>query len=783
MPELRIRLTITGQVQGVGFRPFIFCLAKECSLAGFVLNAPQGVLIEVQGPTKAVNAFETNLNTRLPPLAQIVTCERDVLSPLPSVPDDEPAFIIRQSIQGTGHHVLISPDVATCPDCVQDIFDPENRRYLYPFTNCTNCGPRYTITRSIPYDRGTTSMSCFPLCDACTIEYTDPMNRRFHAQPNACACCGPKVRLMDGTGTEVVCSSQALKETAAQLYSGKILAIKGLGGFHLACDATREEVVSRLRKRKNRWGKPLAIMVPDLETAKKICHVTPEDEALLTGHIRPIVVLRKKKGTFLPTKNLSPDTEYMGVMLPYTPLHHILLHHVARLWGETRIPALVMTSGNLSSEPICLGNWEALTRLGSIADLFLLHNRDILIRCDDSVVRTKGPTTLFMRRARGYTPGPLFLSRNGPCVLGVGPELKNTLCLTKENQAFVSQHIGDMENLETSSFFQEIAAHLQNILSVTPKAIVCDLHPDYLSTRFAQEMVKKNPDLPLFQLQHHFAHIHAVLAENQYEGQALGLALDGTGLGDDGTLWGGELLWVDTLQLDHQRLGRLCRIPLPGGEKAIKEPWRIARSLLAGIGIREPDKRSWPWLEDFAKEDSFIVQMLEKNINCPSSSSCGRLFDGVAAMLGLKLTIAYEGQAAIMLEAIQDMTVHTGYTCPVLLKDQLRILDTNGLFSQVYADWNHGVAPEIISRKFHLGLMHGLAAWAHAAAQETGTTTLGLSGGVMQNMTLATELPALVKELGLTPLLHSRIPPNDACISLGQAVYGQTMLKKLHTDI
>ena len=773
MPEQRIRLTITGQVQGVGFRPFIFCLAEEAKVTGFVLNAPQGVIIEIQGSPSVLQDFETALPAKLPPLARIVTCEREEIQALA----DDSVFLIRKSTQGKGHHVLISPDVATCADCIQDIFDPANRRYLYPFTNCTNCGPRYTITRSIPYDRDKTSMACFPLCDDCHDEYTDPRNRRFHAQPNACSECGPEVWLTDARGKELCPRDQALRETAARLYAGNIVAIKGLGGFHLACDATSEEAVSLLKKRKHRWGKPLAVMVPDMETAQRICHVTAKDEALLTGHIRPIVLMRKKPNTRLSVL-LSPDTDFLGVMLPYTPLHHIIFHHLAQLCTKEEIPALVMTSGNLSSEPICLGNREALKRLGDIADLFLLHNRDILIRCDDSVVRTSGESTQFMRRARGYTPGPIFLSEKGPCVLGVGPELKNTLCLTKENQAFVSQHIGDMENLETYAFFQEIAGHLQDILQVTPKAIVRDLHPDYLSTRFAQELAHNMPDVPILTLQHHFAHIHAVLAENRFEGQALGLALDGTGLGDDGTLWGGELLWVDTDTLEHRRLGRLCQIPLPGGEKAIKEPWRIARSMLAGIGIKKPGKRPWPWLEAYSRDDAFVSQMLEKHINCPISSSCGRLFDGVAGLLGLKLTIAYEGQAAIVLEAMQDMQIAEGYLCPVNEEDQLLILDTDTLFSQVYEDWNRGIPNAIISRKFHLGLMHGLAAWAKMASETTGATAIGLSGGVMQNNTLTTELPPLLRAVGLSPLVHTHVSPNDGCISLGQAVYGQKVLKK-----
>ena len=768
MSTQRIRLTITGQVQGVGFRPFIYCLAHESALTGSVLNAPEGVIIEIQGDHASIASFEEGLETRLPPLARIVSCDREAISPL----SDDREFVILESTRGEGHHVLISPDVATCADCIDDIFDPGNRRYLYPFTNCTNCGPRYTITRSIPYDRDKTSMACFPLCPDCEQEYRDPLNRRFHAQPNACHACGPKVWLTDGVDHRVCPDDQAIEAAAKALFQGKIVAIKGLGGFHLACDGSSEDAVELLKTRKHRWGKPLAIMVPDVATVEAVCEVRDKDRELLSGHIRPIVVMPRKPRSGL-AKGLSTDTDFLGVMLPYTPLHHILLRHYAGLCGSERVPALVMTSGNLSSEPICLGNREALGRLQSIADLFLLHNRDILIRCDDSVVRNNQDHFQFMRRARGYTPGPIFLAEDGECVLGVGPELKNTLCLTKENQAFVSQHIGDMENLETFDFFKEIAAHLEDILQVVPKAIVRDMHPDYLSSRFADDY----QDIPVFTLQHHFAHIHAVLAENRFQGSALGLALDGTGLGDDGTLWGGELLGVDTQTLEHIRLGRFDHLRLPGGEAAIKEPWRIARSMLADLGVDAPSKRPWPWLEEFASQDRFIPQMLAKNINAPVSSSCGRLFDGVAALLGLKLTIAYEGQAAIVLEAAQDMTVDTGYACGVREEDGMLVLNTRDLFAQVVADWERGTSPSIISRRFHLGLMQGLAAWAEKGAERLGRTTVGLSGGVMQNRTLSMELPPLLEQRGLTVLVHKHLPPNDGCISLGQAVYGRGKLR------
>ncbi len=767
MSNQRLCLTITGQVQGVGFRPFIYGLAQASGLTGSVLNAPEGVVIEIQGSSAALASFEKGLETRLPPLARVVSCQRKAITPLP----DEQDFVILKSTQGEGHHVLISPDAATCTQCLNDIFDPSNRRYLYPFTNCTNCGPRYTITRSVPYDRATTSMACFPLCQACDEEYRNPLDRRFHAQPNACGECGPRVWLTNGIQERICPDTYALEITAKALCEGKIVAIKGLGGFHLACNAQDETVVELLKARKHRWGKPLAIMVPDIATARTICDVSTRDEELLSGPIRPIVVMPKKSPSPL-AQGLAPDTDFLGIMLPYTPLHHILLHHYAKVCGRDQLPALVMTSGNLSSEPICLGNREALERLSSIADLFLLHNRDILIRCDDSVVRHVGDNLQFMRRARGYTPGPIFLAEDGPCVLGVGPELKNTLCLTKNNQAFVSQHIGDMSNLETFGFFQEMAAHLQGIFQVTPKAIVRDLHPDYLSSGFAEAC----QDIPVFTLQHHVAHIYAVLGENRFQGPALGLALDGTGLGLDGTLWGGELLGVDTHTLEHVRIGRFDHLRLPGGEAAIKEPWRIAKSMLCDLGRDKPTSKPWSWLDAFAREDAFIPQMLAKDINAPISSSCGRLFDGVAALLGLKLTITYEGQAAIVLESVQDMGCTAGYSCGIREEDGLLVLGTHELFAQVVEDWEAGETPGIISRKFHLGLMHGLTDWAVMGAARLGRQTIGLSGGVMQNQTLSRELPPLLEAQGLTVLVHKQLPPNDGCISLGQALYGRKLV-------
>jgi len=792
----RLAFTVSGQVQGVGFRPFVYRLAHERGLAGSVRNTSRGVRIELQGPATVLEDFSRALVEEQPPLAAIVDVVREELPLDEDLENGKAEFVILHSSAGTGHNVLISPDTATCADCLREVADPDDRRHGYPFTNCTNCGPRYTITRSIPYDRPATSMACFPMCPDCQAEYDNPLDRRFHAQPNACPVCGPQVWLTDTSGAEQARGDEAVLRLAEALVQGRIAAIKGLGGFHLACLAwgeTGAAAVAELRRRKRRRHKPLALMVPDLETARRLAAVDEAAASLMQGAQRPIVVCPLEVQAAGLAPEVAPDTDQIGLMLPYTPLHHVLFRRLVEVLGELPpvqrpLPALVMTSGNASGEPICLGNREALSRLGDIADIFLLHDRDILIRTDDSVVRPLPPTgghpggVQFFRRARGYTPKPVFLrplgeGRAAASVLGVGPELKSTLCLTKGDQAFVSQHIGDLENIETLQFFREIAGHLQAILQTSPALIVRDLHPDYLSSRHAEQQ----GELPVRTLQHHFAHVHAVLAEHRHHGPALGLALDGTGLGDDGTLWGGELLLVDTASLEHRRLGRFSQIRLPGGEAAIREPWRIARGCLWQLGQSgrlEQGRRPWPWLGEFGRMSEMLPQLLEKGVNAPVTSSCGRLFDAVAALLGLASTISYEGQAAIRLEHVQDMTVREGYDCPLSAGDGLLELGTLGLFAQAAADWEAGAAAGVVSRRFHLGLMRGLARWAAAAAEATGVRQVALSGGVMQNRTLRLELPEALRAAGLEPLCHLELPPNDGCISLGQAAWGRLMLDR-----
>ena len=831
---------IGGQVQGVGFRPFVYRAATRHGLTGHVGNTSDGVRVEVQGSDEALAAFAHALEHGLPPLARITSLRREELP----LADGETAFAIAHSEGRHGHAVLVSPDVATCGNCLADMRDPANRRYRYPFTNCTDCGPRYTITRSIPYDRATTSMSCFPLCPDCAAEYNDPLDRRFHAQPNACPACGPKVWLAAAPegdpripGPELAEGQHAIERTAAALRAGNIVAVKGLGGFHLVCDAASAEAVALLRERKRRPHKSLAIMVPDLETARRVAHVSDAEAAALTSSERPIVVLASR-GVLPPA--IAPDVDSIGVMLPYTPLHHLLLEAFAAL---SPLPALVMTSGNAGGEPISLGNREALARLRHIADLFLLHNRDILIRADDSVVRVEplpetsfstgnnpqcypqkngipsacspslpdgapaglpstsaenaegeagnfssgsllreAPPLHFFRRARGFVPRPLELPRDaGRCVLATGAELKNTLCLTRGKDAFLSQHVGDLKNLETFAFFQDMAEHLGGLLEVKPEAVVCDLHPDYLSTSYALDS-----GLPVLRLQHHYAHVYGVLAENGHDAPALGLALDGTGYGTDGTIWGGELLFVDPKAAGEERyggrIGRLAPFPLPGGEAAIREPWRIASGFM---GLPEAEGLRGRFAEDMhallradgkrAIHDA-ILEMVRREAT-PMTSSCGRLFDAVSALLGLCPSVTYEGQAAIRLEAQQDLSVTTSAPFPIRERGGLLELDTAAFFLHLLELRRAGVPVPDLARRFHLGLTEGLAELALSGARRCGVRTVALSGGVFHNRTIALLLPEALARRGLVPLTHHALPPGDGGLSYGQAAWASHVLR------
>ncbi|WP_165066234.1 carbamoyltransferase HypF [Desulfovibrio sp. ZJ200] len=798
-----------GQVQGVGFRPFVYRLAQEEGLTGAVGNTSEGVRMEVQGALQAVARFGRRLRTELPPLARLVALAEEELEPLPG----EAAFVIVPSSGHAGHSVLVSPDMGVCPDCLAEMRDAANRRYRYPFTNCTNCGPRYTITRSIPYDRAVTSMSCFPLCPECAAEYGNPGDRRFHAQPIACPVCGPRLWFVDAaaaaSGHTVPAEAsqhEALARAAHILLTGGILALKGLGGFQLACDARNAQALRELRRRKARPHKPLALMAADLTAVRSLCRLTPEHQALLQSPEKPIVLCPCLPGV-LP-REVAPDTRSVGLMLPYTPLHAVLFDLLQERMELP--PVLVMTSANASGEPICLGNREALARLRGLADAWLLHDRDILARVDDSVLAVtpipprpavarsaraglarpgvsgndaaggeagcRGVEPLFFRRARGYVPRPVFLPDDGPAVLGAGAELKGTLCLTRGREAFVSQHIGDLENPATLGFYEEAAAHLEKLLEVRPKAVVCDLHPDFLSTRHAEARAAQD-GLPLWRLQHHAAHAASVLAENRQYAPALALCLDGTGLGQDGSIWGGELLRMDLRTAQWSRLGRLSPFALPGGEAAIREPWRIA------LGLQRQGHFSGlsPWEREYAAAATAVEEMLLRGVNCPQTSSCGRLFDAVAAQLGLCLATSYEGQAAIRLEAAaQETALQTEAPWPVAIRerDGLLELDSAALFAQVLEEQKAGCAPQGIAARFHLSMAQGFAALAAAAADAAGLDSVGLSGGVLQNAILARLLPEALADLGLVPLTHHELPPGDGGLSLGQAVWGRCLLRR-----
>ncbi len=777
---LRHQILVQGQVQGVGFRPFVYRLAYQYGLTGHVRNTAQGVIIEVQGSLQKLQDFALALPKELPPLAELSHMSVSLSTILP----EENAFTIihSQQTQEQGHSVLISPDVSLCAQCETDMADTENRRHLYAFTNCTNCGPRYTITKSIPYDRATTSMACFPLCPQCQKEYDDPMDRRFHAQPNACPTCGPQMWYIDTAATSEHCvlapdsKQEPLESLSHALLSGKIAAIKGLGGFHLACYAADEAAIARLRMHKNRPHKPFAVMVADMASAKAIAHINSEEERLLVSRERPIVLCRHKE--ILPS-TLAPDTDALGIMLPYTPLHSVLFTYLERIHKaqEKHTPlALVMTSGNAGGEPICLGNRESLHRLRNIAEVFLLHNRDILVRTDDSVCALQKVTAttqqaVYFRRARGFVPRALVLqnikSKTLPTVIGMGAELKNTLCLTRKNTAFVSQHIGDLQNLETLSFYEEVLAHMEMLLQVKPHCLVHDLHPDFLSTGTAQTIAEQR-NIACIALQHHYAHAYAVLAEHNLQSPCLALSLDGTGLGEDGTIWGGELLYINNTQ--HTRLGRLSPFALVGGEQAIREPWRIAVALAHNspheAQLRERYAMSAP-----------VLEMLTKNIRSPLCSSAGRLFDGVAAALGLCDVTSYEGQAAIRLEQIQKNISHAAHfienlECHIPHKQQdMWELSSHKLFNRALHDAQYTNAATA-AYNFHHNLAEGFSRMASLAAQQQQVSHIALCGGVMQNATLYTMLYKKLTAQGLTVLTPQHMPCNDGAISLGQAYYG-----------
>ena len=743
------KLHVNGIVQGVGFRPYVYQLAKQYGLKGEVANTASGVSIHIEGPPGKVNSFETDLSENSPPLAHIVelTGQNEPLRQFAQ-------FRIVSSRGADQMSTLISPDVCICRDCRQELFDPDNRRYEYAFINCTNCGPRYTIIDDIPYDRPKTSMRHFSMCAACQAEYDDPDNRRFHAQPNACVDCGPHVTLHDNKQKQIEVADP-IAEAAGLIQQGYVLALKGLGGYHLAVDARNPDAVARLRRRKLREEKPFALMSYDCEQVEKYAVVGPAERKLLTSIQRPIVLLRKKTPNLL-AEQVSPRNKYFGVMLPYTPLHYVLLTH--------GFSALVMTSGNLSEEPIAIDNSDAFERLAGIADYFLIHNRDIYLRSDDSIVRHTAETTRFIRRSRGYVPVPVFLKDEMPPILALGAELKNTICVTKGNMAFLSQHVGDLENLSTYEFFQLTIDHLTRILEITPQLIAYDLHPDYLSTRFAQAQ----PDITRVQVQHHHAHIVSCMAEHKLDGKVIGLSFDGTGYGTDGTIWGGEILIVAAA--DFERAGHLETVCMPGGAAAIKEPWRMAVSYLMQAFGSQFQSLDIPVLNAVAEDKLTIVsEMIAKGVNAPLTSSLGRLFDGVAAILGIRNSVNFEGQAAMELEMLAADSTDTVYDFEWAFDDRYRILAAP-IIRAVVHDYQKGVSAAHISATFHNTLIRLFVDVCNDIRKARELNRVVLSGGCFQNSTLLTGLIRELHRNRFEVFAHEQVPTNDGGISLGQAV-------------
>jgi hydrogenase maturation protein HypF len=772
--KIRRQIHIRGIVQGVGFRPFVYKVATSLGLSGFVFNSSSGVTIEVEGEAAAIEDFVREINLNPPQLAKI---SEFTVSEIAGARVG--AFDILESQEEFGEFALVSPDAGTCDACWADFGDPTNRRFGYPFTNCTHCGPRYTIILDIPYDRPKTSMSGFIMCQACQAEYEDPLDRRFHAQPNACAVCGPSLCLVARGSSSRDCSFTdgdslaVIRKARHLLREGNILAVKGLGGFLLACDAGNDAAVAALRRRKRRPDKPFALMARDLQAVRRICDVSAEDESALQHLRRPIVILPRLSSEGSPSSGISdavaPGNTTLGVMLPYTPLHFLLFSNSPS--SEPEFTALVMTSGNLSEEPIVISNEEALDNLSDIADWFLLHNRDIATRVDDSVVRTFEGCERVLRRSRGYVPQTIDLGAELEQVLAVGAELKNTFCLTRGSHAILSQHIGDLENYETMCFFEETLAKMKHLFRVSPCAVAYDLHPRYRSTRMAlaSEIERK------FAVQHHHAHIASCIAENHLRGRVIGVAMDGTGLGTDGSIWGGEFLVADLA--GFERRGHLREVPLPGGDAAIRQPWRMALSYLRdSFGDRLPDNLAALGAIP-AKHFELVDAMLSRCIQTVQTSSCGRLFDAVAAMLGLGSEVTFEGQAAIALEIAADPSVVDRYEFD-LGRDEPVVVDLRPTVVTIARDLVAGLGIAEISARFHNTLSAAIVEVCCRLRKSDGLNRVCLSGGVFENHFLLGRTVAELQRSNFGVFLHAMVPANDGGISLGQAVIANELLRR-----
>jgi hydrogenase maturation protein HypF len=761
-------VTVRGIVQGVGFRPFVYALARRHGLSGTVRNDSEGVRIEVEGAPEELGRFARALEDEPPPLAMV---ESVFWQPLATLGDIE--FRIEESREGLRRQALVSPDVATCDDCLVELLDPTDRRYRYPFTNCTNCGPRFTITRSVPYDRATTTMARFEMCPDCQREYDDPSNRRFHAQPNACPVCGPQVRLLDKFGHELHAKpGDPILRTARILRGRAIVAIKGLGGYHLACDPFDDKAVRTLRGRKVRQDKPFALMARDLEQVRELCCIGPEEEKLLTSPARPIVLLERREDCDV-AEDVAPRQSTLGVMLAYTPLHHLLM-------SDAGIP-LVMTSGNNSDEPVAYRDEEAFDQIGEIADFFLVHDRPIHMRTDDSVVRVAGGVTYPIRRSRGYAPAPLTMAEGlGQHVLACGGELKNTFCVAKEHHVFFSHHIGDLENYETLTSFREGVEHFCRLFDVRPELVAYDLHPEYLSTKYARELEE---GLPAVGVQHHHAHVASCLADNSRPGEerVIGVALDGTGYGTDGAIWGGEF-FEGSLDEGFERRGHLEYAPLPGGSAAIRQPWRMALAQLVTLyGEEEAVKLPLAVVRQAGARDTRLVaRLVERGLNTPPTSSVGRLFDAVAALAGVPGTerTTYEGQAAVELELAADGPASRGYPFRLRPENEGWIVETREIIIGVVDDLLAGTSTGEISSRFHRTLAEVVLKGCEQVRDVGGTTAVALSGGTFQNMLLLEQVVGFLEERGFEVYRHRRVPANDGGLALGQVILADRCFRK-----
>jgi hydrogenase maturation protein HypF len=748
MATINIIITIKGTVQGVGFRPFVYRIAHQHGIRGDVRNDSTGVIIHAHGEKIQLDEFVRSIRQSSPPLAKIRSIEikEEHADIIPS------SFIIARSGKGESAEIDISHDTAVCSACLKEMLDPNNRRYLHPFINCTDCGPRYTIIKDMPYDRPSTTMAEFAMCDTCRKEYEDPADRRFHAQPICCNNCGPKLVLTDSNAA-VLTDKNPVSAAVDMLVDGKIVAIKGIGGFHLACAADNSEAVASLRLRKRREEKPFAIMVKDAEAARRYAQVSPEEQALLESPERPIVILKKRGDCTGITPEVAPGLTTLGIILPYTPVHHLLFQDI-------RIFALVMTSANLSDEPIIHSDENAYNLLGNIADAFLTHNRAIHMRNDDSIVRVVAQSPIILRRSRGFVPEPLPAPVSVDGLVALGGVLKSTIAVGRKRDCYLSHYIGTIETVEDLESLDSAVSHFAHALAVAPRAYICDLHPQSLVASYAEKT-----GLPVVKVQHHHAHAAACMAENEIEKEALAVVFDGTGFGEDGRIWGGEILHAT--YTGFTRLGHLAYLLLPGGDEAIRNPGRIAlAALYKTIGGKAAD--ALPWMPEVEKRA--VLDMVKSGAGCVQSCGMGRLFDAVSALLCVCTKRTYEGQPAIMLEGIADPFEKGSYGSPLSIEEEGILIDGPALLMEIYEDMKSGTIIPKIAARFHNTLAQATAAAAAIASQQCGCKTVCLSGGVFQNALLVERLVPLLQQAGLAPVLHRRTPPNDECISYGQLV-------------